>query len=92
LSAWSGLRRRDRDRVGLPASTAEPADPADDVPAAGENEGVEGKTRSIDLGRLSWLITVIVLMVTVLVLFDKGDYGYAGATLAVAISAAINLF
>jgi hypothetical protein len=62
------------------------------VPTASENSPVEGKNRSIDLIRLSWLIIVIVLVVTALILLDKGDYGYFAATLAVAISAAINLF
>jgi hypothetical protein len=47
--------------------------------------------KSVDLGRLAWLITVGVLMVTVLVLFLEGYYGYAGVTFAVAIAAAINL-
>ncbi|MDQ6606683.1 MAG: hypothetical protein M3Z06_09080 [Actinomycetota bacterium] len=47
---------------------------------------------SVDLSRVGWLITVIVLVVTALILLDKGDYGYFAATLAVAISAAINLF
>jgi hypothetical protein len=62
------------------------------VPAAGENEPMESERHSVDLSRLSWLITVLVLAVTDLVLFVKGYYGYFGATLAVAISAAINLF
>jgi hypothetical protein len=53
---------------------------------------VESERHSVDLSRLGWLITVLVLAVTDLILFVKGYYGYFGATLAVAISAAINLF
>lgn len=50
------------------------------------------ENHSVDLPRVGWLITVLVLAVTDLILFAKGYYGYFGATLAVAISAAINLF
>jgi hypothetical protein len=62
------------------------------VPAGGENSSVDSERHSVDLSRLAWLITVLVLAVTDLILFVKGYYGYFGATLAVAISAAINLF
>jgi hypothetical protein len=48
--------------------------------------------RAVDLARISWLATVGVLAVTVLVLVLQGYYGYAGVTLAVALAAAINLF
>jgi hypothetical protein len=47
--------------------------------------------KSVDLGRLAWLVTVAVLLITVLVLLLQGYYGYAGVTFAVAIAAAINL-
>jgi hypothetical protein len=53
--------------------------------AAGENE-------LVDLGRLAWLATVLVCLVTVLVLVLQGYFGYAAVTLAVAAAAAINLF
>lgn len=43
------------------------------------------------LGRIAWLITVLACLVAVLVLVLDGYYGYAGVTLAVAVSAAINL-
>ena len=46
----------------------------------------------MDLGRIAWLITALACGVAVLVLLLNGYYGYAGVTLAVAISAAINLF
>lgn len=45
----------------------------------------------VDLGRLAWLLTVIACLIAVLILGLQGYYGYAGVTLAVAVSAAINL-
>ena len=46
----------------------------------------------VDLGRVAWLITTGTLVVGVIVLALKRDWGYAGVSLAVAISAGINLF
>jgi len=54
------------------------------VPPGGENTVV-------DLARIGWLATVVACLIAVLVLMLQGYYGYAGVTLAVAISAAINL-
>lgn len=45
----------------------------------------------MDLARLAWLLTVIACLIAVLILALQGYYGYAGVTLAVAVSAAINL-
>jgi len=45
----------------------------------------------VDLGRVAWIVTVAACLVAVLILLLKGYYGYAGVTLAVAVSAAINL-
>jgi hypothetical protein len=45
----------------------------------------------VDLARLAWLVTVLGCLVAVLILVIQGYLGYAGVTLAVAISAAINL-
>jgi hypothetical protein len=45
----------------------------------------------VDLARIGWLATVTVCLIAVLILALQGYYGYAGVTLAVAISAAINL-
>jgi hypothetical protein len=42
--------------------------------------------------RIAWLATVLVALVTALLLLLSGYDGYAGLGLAVAISAAINLF
>jgi hypothetical protein len=46
----------------------------------------------VNLGRVSWLVTVIACLVTAAILLLEGYYGYAGVTLAVALSAFINLF
>jgi hypothetical protein len=45
----------------------------------------------VELARIAWLGTVLVLLVAVLVLALQGYIGYAGVTLAVAVCAAINL-
>jgi hypothetical protein len=45
----------------------------------------------VDLARIAWLVTVAVCLVAALILLLQSYYGYAGVTLAVAISAAINL-
>ncbi len=45
----------------------------------------------MDLGRIAWLITVLACLVAVFILLLQGYYGYAGVTLAVAVSAGINL-
>jgi hypothetical protein len=54
------------------------------VPADGENT-------LVDLARIDWLATVVACLIAVVILALQGYYGYAGVTLAVAISAAINL-
>jgi hypothetical protein len=46
----------------------------------------------LDVGRLGWLVTTFGLLLGVIVLAFKRDWGYAGVTGAVAVSAAINLF
>jgi hypothetical protein len=45
----------------------------------------------VDLGRIGWLATVVACLIAVLILVLQGYYGYAAVTLAVALSAAINL-
>jgi hypothetical protein len=45
----------------------------------------------VDLARFAWLATVLVCLVAVVILGLQGYFGYAGVTLAVAVSAAINL-
>ena len=45
----------------------------------------------MDLGRIGWLATVLACLIAVLILVLQGYYGYAAVTLAVAVSAAINL-
>lgn len=43
------------------------------------------------LARIAWLVTVTACLIAVVILALQGYYGYAGVTLAVALSAAINL-
>ena len=45
----------------------------------------------MDLARIAWLVTVALCLLAVLILVLQGYLGYAAVTLAVAISAAINL-
>jgi hypothetical protein len=45
----------------------------------------------VDLARIGWLGTAGVLLIAVLILVLQGYLGYAAVTLAVALSAAINL-
>ena len=45
----------------------------------------------MDLARISWLLTVAVCLIVVLILVLQGYLGYAAVTFAVAISAGINL-
>ncbi len=52
---------------------------------------MDDDNRRMALARVSWLITVGVLLVTVLILVIQGYVGYAGVTFAVAVAAGINL-
>ena len=51
-----------------------------------------GENSPVDLGRIAWLATVLICLITVVILVLEGYYGYAGVTFAVAIAAGINLF
>ncbi len=61
------------------------------VLAASDNTPVDADESTVSLGRAAWLVTVVACLVAVLILILNGYYGYAGVTLAVAISAGINL-
>lgn len=50
-----------------------------------------GKNTRVSITRIAWLVTVLVALVTALLLALSGYTGYAGLSLAVAASAAINL-
>jgi hypothetical protein len=52
---------------------------------------VDDENTAMNLARIGWLTMVIASLIAVLVLALQGYYGYAGVTLAVAASAAINL-
>ncbi len=45
----------------------------------------------MEIGRIAWLTTVTACLVTAAILLVEGYYGYAGVTIAVALSAFINL-
>ena len=45
----------------------------------------------MDLSRIAWLVTVGACLVAMLILILEGYIGYAAVTLAVALSAFINL-
>lgn len=51
----------------------------------------EGDNSPMDLARIGWLATVVACLIAVLILVLQGYFGYAGVTLAVAASAALNL-
>jgi hypothetical protein len=73
-----------------PERPLERADPT--VGDDGDNDTVDlGQNTAVDLGRIAWLGTVLVCLVTVLILVLQGYYGYAAVTFAVALAAGINL-
>jgi hypothetical protein len=51
----------------------------------------EGENTPVDLARFGWLAVVLACLIAVVILGLQGYFGYAGVTLAVALSAAINL-
>jgi len=57
----------------------------------GAHVRAEGQNTTVDLARIGWLATVTACLIAVMILAVQGYYGYAVVTLAVAISAAINL-
>ena len=69
------------------------------APRAGNRAAPDGnpsvprchQNRRVDLARIAWLATVLACLVAVVILALDRYYGYAGVTLAVALSAAINL-
>jgi hypothetical protein len=53
--------------------------------------GHGGQNVGVDLARVAWSVTVFGCLIAIVVLVLEGYLGYAGVTLAVAISAAVNL-
>ena len=49
------------------------------------------RIRAVSLARIAWLTVVASCLIGAILLFVSGYQGYAGVTLAVAASAAINL-
>jgi hypothetical protein len=67
-------------------------DQSDGLPAAQPGDvSAPGENASVDLVRLAWLMTVLACLITIAILTVQGYYGYALVTLAVAVSAGINL-
>ncbi|HWX46111.1 MAG TPA: hypothetical protein VNY52_12415 [Solirubrobacteraceae bacterium] len=46
----------------------------------------------MDLARVAWIVTVLIALLTAAMLLLAGYTGYAGLSVAVGVSAAINLF
>jgi len=65
--------------------------PVDSWPTATPNVIAGRENTLVDLARIGWLATVIACLIAVLILVTQGYFGYAAVTLAVAVSAAINL-
>lgn len=72
------------------AQAADRSDPAA-PPPRGPDVGRAGNNGSVELARIAWLVTVLACLVTIAILTLEGYYGYALVTLAVAVSAGINL-
>jgi hypothetical protein len=45
----------------------------------------------VELSRVAWIVTVLACLIAMVILAIQGYLGYAGVTLALAISAGINL-
>ena len=90
-----------RPATDLPGAARAPdlvdAAPAPDMPGAapaaqsGPDVGQEGNNATVGLARIAWLLTVLACVITIAILAVEGYYGYALVTLAVAVSAGINL-
>ncbi len=74
--------------------TSQPVPPQrDNAPVNETVPGAEDLSESSpNLSRIAWSITTLALLIAVVALAFRGDIGYAGVTLAVAIAAGINLF
>jgi hypothetical protein len=82
------------DRAAAEAVREVPAADRPDSPAPaqrGPDVGHDGDNGGVELARIAWLVTVLACVVTIAILMVEGYYGYALVTLAVAVSAGINL-
>lgn len=59
--------------------------------AGGGSAGPAGENGVVNLVRAGWLAVVLICVLAIVVLLSQSYYGYAAVTLAVALSAAINL-
>jgi hypothetical protein len=96
LSAGVGQQATDGQDAGVVATAATTGESSARTtaatvdPPAGDVED-DSQNTVVDLARIGWLTTVVACLIAVLILVLQGYYGYAGVTLCVAISAAINL-
>ncbi len=51
----------------------------------------KGQNRSVNIGRIAWLVTTLACLIAAVILVVQGYIGYGAVTFAVAASAAINL-
>jgi hypothetical protein len=84
ISAGPSSAQTASTEASQPAPVASPGSDRSDVSTPSDNGGV-------DLARLAWLVTVLACVITIAILAVEGYYGYALVTLAVALSAGINL-
>jgi hypothetical protein len=77
--------------TGIEEAGADAGDAGTDVNPRTGPVGDDSENKAVDLARIGWLATVVACLIAVVILVLQGYYGYAGVTLAVAISAAINL-
>jgi hypothetical protein len=84
ISAAPSSTQMASSEASQPAPVAPPGSDRSDVGTPSDNGGV-------DLARLAWLVTVLACVITSAILAVEGYYGYALVTLAVALSAGINL-
>lgn len=76
---------------GVPATPPTDRPPAEPSAESGPDVGREGDNGAVGLARIAWLVTVLACVITIVILMVEGYYGYALVTLAVAVSAGINL-
>lgn len=59
--------------------------------AARHGAGAQDRIPAVNLARAAWLAVVMACAIAVVILLSQDYYGYAVVTLAVGLSAAINL-
>jgi hypothetical protein len=91
LSRSPGPRHLERTPEAEQTSPSYPVSPRHPPELCEATVRFSGDNTGVDLARISWLLTVAVCLIVVLILVLQGYLGYAAVTFAVAISAGINL-